>query len=164
MTDKFQEGRHSIRSFVMSLSMSRINPALKACQLPNLNAKCFYKNFLGFHYLLNGIFFWTWSFLWRLICLCLILLQFQILRLWPEHLSLFMTKTWLSYLPPSPCSPVFLCFSASKDFRILWDIAETRWFLFFFFFFSQWFSQTLSVTFFCLENRDMNHEWIQPWH
>lgn len=53
MIDKFQEvGRHRIKSLVMSLPMSRINLALDPHQIRN--AKCFYENFLGFHYLFDG--------------------------------------------------------------------------------------------------------------
>jgi len=126
MTGKFQEGRHTIRLLAMSLLTSRINPALNPCQLSNLNAKCFYKNFLPFRYLLDGFFFWTCSFLWNLICLCLMLLQFLNLRFSPICPILWLNYGFHTYR----VIHAYLCFSASKDFRILRDIAETCWFHF----------------------------------
>lgn len=153
MTDEFQEGRHSIRSPAMPLQMSRLNRALNLCQLPKLNARCFCKNSLGFHC------FFGWNSFLNLK------FYVELYALMPYASAVSKPKffTWSS-IPfydsamasiPTFCS-MLTCVSQNPNWHCRNMLVS--------FFCSQVFSETLNDTFICLENRDMNYEWIQPWH
>lgn len=161
MTGKFQ-GRHSIRSHVMSLlacAKSRINFILNPCQLPNINAKYFYENLPLFLYPLH-FFFFTCSFLWSLICFCLVLIHFQMQDFDPSS----CVCLWLNHGFHTYIRSMLTCVSLHP--KVLeYNVTLQKHGGFLFFFFCSWeLSWTLSDIFLCFEDRDMKYEWIQPWH